>query len=1031
MKISFRKKSRSLIGIASLLLILFLTSTVTAQIVSVGGRVIDKESKATLPGVTVVLKGKTQGTVTDMDGKFQIQASATDQLIFSYIGYVSQTISLDGRTTIEVALAEEVKGLDEVVVIGYGTQKKSDLTGAVASIDAGDIKNVTVRGVDQALQGRVAGVQVTQNSGSPGSPITVRIRGIGTTDNSDPLYVVDGIAVGGIGFLNPNDIEKIDILKDASAAAIYGAAAANGVVLITTKQGKSGKAVVELNMSYGVQNMYHQYGVTNAEENQMLSLEAATNSRGKPDGSIYWDKTKKAPKEILYNTNWQDEIAQAAPIQNYHLSISGGNDNSQYNYSLGYFGQKGIIINSGFERVTARMNTRSKITDNLIFGTNTTFSNSKKDVSREADEYGPISQAIMMDPGTPVYDQENPQFIWASGPTNIVNPVRTLELTNDRIDGNQMVSNIFMEWDIMAGLKFKTIAGANINYSDRVIFNPTYTSSRADQQLTISNLEHQFHKSMSLSSENTLQYNKEFGKHNLTALLGYTVFDAKGSGNSVIGLGAPNDINMREFNAISDKSLTNARLGSSWQSKGISYLSRIIYSYADKYLLTASVRRDGSSKFGKANRFGTFPSASFGWKISNEEFMKDLIYISSLKLRAGWGSIGNNQIPDYAYTTLMSTAGNLAYSFGGIGTDGKRYIGSLPAGIANPEVHWEESVQKNIGVDASFFDNRISFTADYFIKNTMGMLLPVEVPAIVGILSNPIINAGNIENKGFEFEITHRKVEGDFTYSISANLTAIKNEVIELGTEGAYILDGNMKGIGSVSRTEAGHPIASFYGFKTDGIFQSQDEINSSATQNAKTAPGDVKFVDVNGDKKITDADQTYIGSPLPKFTYGGNLNCAYKGIDLAVFIQGSYGNQVYNGMAVMTSNNFNNYNKTMLERWTADNPSTTVPRVVLSDANNNARNSDRWVEDASYMRIKNIQLGYALPSSVLNAIKLQAVRIYIAADNLMTFTKYTGLDPEVGLSNREYGHGPLEIGLDRGNYPQARTLSAGLNITF
>jgi TonB-linked SusC/RagA family outer membrane protein len=1015
---------------AIFILLMALSFTVFGQDY-ITGKVADAKSNGTLPGVTVLVKGSTIGTVTDIDGNFKIKATGNDQLVFSFIGFISQTISISGRNHIEVLMAEDVKGLEEVVVIGYGTQKKSDLTGAVASIDAGDFKNVTVRGVDQALQGRVAGVQVTQNSGSPGSPISVRIRGIGTTDNSDPLYVVDGIAVGGIGFLNPNDIEKIDILKDASAAAIYGAAAANGVVLITTKQGKAGKTVVELNMSYGIQRMYRQYDVTNAEENQMLSIEAAMNSRGKPDGSIYWDKKTKAPKEIVYNTNWQDEISQVAAVQNYHLSISGGTENSQYNFSLGYFGQDGIIMNSGYDRITARMNTRSKITDKLTFGTNTTFSNTKKDVSREADEYGPISQAIMMDPGTPVYDQENPQFIWASGPTNIVNPVSTLELTIDRIDGNQMVSNVFLEWDIVSGLKFKSILGANVGYNDRIIFNPTYSSSRADQQLTTSSLEHQFNKNMSLSSENTLQYNKEFGKHNLTALLGYTVFDANGSGNSFIGQGAPNEVNMREFNAISDKSLTSARWGSSWQAKGISYLSRIIYAYNDKYLVTASIRRDGSSKFGKANRFGTFPSASFGWKISNEEFMKNLYYISSLKLRAGWGSIGNNQIPDYAYTTLMSTSGNLAYSFGGVGTDGKRYIGSLPAGIANPEVHWEESVQKNIGIDASFFENRLSFTADFFIKNTMGMLLPVQVPTIVGILSNPISNAGNIENKGLEFEVTHRKVEGDFTYSVSANLTAIKNMVLELGTEGAYITDGSMKGVGSVSRTEPGHPIASFYGFKTEGIFQSQDEINSSATQNAKTAPGDVRFEDLNGDMKITDADQTYIGSPLPKFTYGGNLNCAYKGIDLAIFIQGSYGNQVYNGMAVMTSNNFNNYNKTMLGRWTLESPSTTVPRVVLSDANNNARNSDRWVEDASYVRIKNIQLGYSIPTLVLKSINLKAVRIYIAADNLLTLTKYTGLDPEVGLSNREYGHGPLEIGLDRGNYPQARTLSAGLNITF
>lgn len=1026
-KLSFTKHLLCCLGIV--IGALFSSFCALAQNDKVTGLVLGDDQKP-IVGVNVYIEGTTIGTVTNSDGFYEIEVvENSTALVFSFIGYETQTIQLNGQKTINVTLETDTKDLDEVLVIGYGTTKKSDLTGSVGSIKSEVIKNLPVVNVDQAMQGRMSGVTVVQNSGSPGSGIMVRIRGIGTTGTPDPLYVVDGTTVDNINFLNPNDIASIEVLKDAAAAAIYGAAAANGVILVTTKQGTDRGTIIEFSSSIGVQNFQNPYELTTSNENAILNVEAWDNALGRPHRSPYWDPETSAPR--VYDTDgtdWQDEITQNAIIQNYHLGIRGGSKNSTYNISFGYDTQDGVIKNSGYEKITGRINLNNKLSDYLTFGTNLTFTNTKRSIIAESDEYGPISNAMLMDRATPVYDTDDEDHIWQSGPTVIFNPVAQLELTNDDDLSNNLFGNLFLEAEVLKGLKFKSIFGVDLNYSDRITYLPTYKMDRADQRRDKSELYHGFSKSQNLSSENTLTYTNSFKNHNLTALVGFSASHYKWSYNRGVGVDTPsNDLTDRHFDST-DPTLSSIT-GRTGQGKGVSAFGRIIYSFNNKYLFTGTVRRDGSSKFGSSYRYGIFPSASVGWKISEENFMKSIEAINNLKLRLSWGKIGNNNIPDYAYTTLVTTDNYLSYT---LGNTPAPFIGSAPLTAANPEIRWEESVQTNIGADLSLFENRITLTADYFRKNTKGMLLAVQVPAVVGLLKDPIQNAGDISNKGIELELSYRKMEGDFNYEISGNFTAIKNEVLDFGEDGAYEVSGFVQILGYTGRTEAGHPVGSFYGFKEEGIFQNWDEINTHAYQSTATAPGDVKFKDLNGDGVINDNDQTHIGSPFPAFTYGGNFACSYKNLDFSVFLQGSHGNEVYNVMEMLTSTNLYWYNKKVFDtRWTTENPSTEHPRVSSHDKNKNVRSSDRWVQDASYLRIKNIQLGYNIPISVNKNFFIKSCRFYVSAHNLLTFTKYSGLDPEVGLSNKDWGTSSIEIGVDRGNYPQTRIFTTGLNVTF
>jgi TonB-linked SusC/RagA family outer membrane protein len=1008
----------------NLLFVFLLLFVSTAYSFGDGRKLTGKVSDQAGPiiGATIAVKGTTTGTISDMNGDFSITVPTEEaELIVSFIGYITKVVPTKGQSSMNILLNEDVKGLDEVVVIGYGTQKKSDLTGAISSVSSDELKETAVLGVDQALQGRAAGVQVTANSGSPGSGITVRIRGTGTIDNSDPLYVVDGIAMGGINSINPGDIESIEILKDAGAAAIYGSAAANGVVLITTKKGKAGATRVEFNAYSGFESIIKKYGACDANQNALLQTEAFRNSKGKngTSGDNFWDKNTNSPKVYENSTDWQDAIYQQGKVQNYHLALNGGNEKTQFNFSLGYFDQKGIIKKSGIDRTTARLNIINKINDKITFGSNFSFSNTNRDIISEANEWGPITFAAMVYPSDSIYSNK-PGFQWGSSSNNARNPVALLDNLDDKSINNQLNGNLFVEIDLLKGLKFKSIFGADYGFFNEEIFNSSFKMEAADQGFSVSELKLFSNRNQSFSSENTLTYSTIFAeKHNLTALAGYTVFDSKYYWSSLSGKNTTdNTENMRVIDATPADTRTSA--GSRGEARGISYLGRLIYSYNDKYLLTASIRRDGSSKFGPAKRFGNFPSVTLGWKLSNEAFMKDIAFISSLKLRAGWGVIGNNQIGDYRFAVPVSeTMRTISYVFNDV-----VYNGAAPASTSNPEVSWEQSVQKNIAMDASFFDNSLSLTIDLFYKTTEGMLLQKGVPQIVGLVDNPTVNAGDIENKGIEFETSYKKKFGDFNFEIGANCTAIKNTVLDIGDAPIY---------GSIgSKTMAGYPVFSFFGYKAEGIFQNYVEINRHAFQANKTAPGDVMFKDLNGDGKITAVDQTFIGNPNPSLIYGANLATDYKNFDISIFLQGTYGNKILNYLNTFTTQFGYNYNTNMLNRWTPENPSNTVPRVVQSDLNDNKRFSSLFIEDGSYYRIKNIQLGYTLPAKVATSLKMQSCRVYISGDNLLTVTKYSGLDPEIGKTVRAWPESTkYEIGVDRGNYPQAKKFLIGLNITF
>jgi TonB-dependent starch-binding outer membrane protein SusC len=993
----------------------------------VSGKVSDYKDGTTLPGVNVVEKGTNTGTVTDINGNFTLTVSDPNATIrFTFIGYLEEEVLLDGRNIINVALSPSLEMLKEVVVIGYGTIRKSDLTGSVSSVSGEDISRLPVLNVGQAMQGRAAGVQISSNSGSPGSPLRVSIRGVGTVGNNEPLYVVDGIPIDNIGFLNPNDIASIEILKDASAAAIYGSRAANGVVMITTKRGKSGsKSQITYSAYYGVQNPYKRYDVLNTMELAELHLEAfPANQKGR---SVYFERAFD-PETMTFNfaklgvgTDWQSELLrQNAPMQSHNLSISGGSESGTYLLSFGYFGQDGIMKTTNAERYNLRLNSDYNVNSRLKTGISMALTSSNRFGQRENDKDGPLTQAMGMDPFVKVYDERD-EFIWATGPIGF-NPIASLTVNNydGRQISNQIVGGVHGIYEITRHLQFKATYNTNMNFLDRDIFFPTYNMDRADHQRDISQLEKHTDRLQSWSQENTLTYSREFNKHNVTALVGYSNYYTKWTTNRGIVSGTFNDD--PEFQHFSSAENVLLLRGQFTENTMTSYLSRVIYSYDDRLLLTASMRRDGSSKFGKDNKFGNFPSFSAGYKLSNHSFISQYSFIDMLKLRAGWGRIGNDQIPINAFTTTINPTQFYRYVFGDA-----IYQGAGPLRAGNSSLKWETSEQTNFGVDLALWGSRLQLTADYFTKITRDFLLNSPVPFMAGSMLYPWINAGKIQNKGIELFLSYRKLQGDFTYEVSGNFTAIKNKVLELNAENAPLVHGDF------NRSAVGEELGHFFGWEMIGIFQTTEEIAGHAFQNQRTAPGDVKFKDQNGDGVIDIHDRVVIGSFLPDYTYGLNITLGYKSFDLITFLQGSQGNDVYNALKEQTSRGGrDNMNRENLNRWTGPGTSNTVPRVIYTDGNQNNRISSRFVEDASYLRVKNLQFGYTLPKNVSSRFQVDRLRIYMAANNLYTFTNYSGLDPEVGGDNLHYASSDrLVMGVDRGNYPQARSFLFGVELNF
>ncbi len=1015
-----------------------------AQDVTVNGMIND-ESGMPIPGATIVLKGTAKSVASDFDGKFQIQAPSNGILTVTFIGYTTVNETVNGRTKILIQLKPESQSLNEVVVVGYGTQKKSVVTGAISSIKASDLKDLPITRVEQSLQGRVSGLTIAANSGQPGSSATIRVRGITTFGNNEPLWVVDGVVVdaGGIGFLNQSDIASIEVLKDAASQAIYGARAATGVILVTTKKGKSGKLSVNYNGYSGVSKAARKLDLLNGEQYATLineSLVAGGNS-------IRFTN----PESFGKGSDWQDAIFNnSAQRVGHELSLSGGNDVSTFYASFGLLDQEGIVTTdiSNYTRKNIRLNSTHKITKGVTFGQTLGYSRENNvGLGNTNSEFGgPLSSAINLDPITPIvetdpvrangapYSNQNGIFRDANGNPYGISPWVTQEMSNPlaytqtRLGNygwsDNFVGNAYLEIEPISGLKFRSTLGGKLAYWGYESFTPvTYLNSTFIIQQN--NLSRGTNKGFGWNIENIVSYSKQLIDHNFSILVGQGSYvDNITSGTNVTYNNLPvSSYKDASFNYSipSEQIIASAYTGT--EHIVTSLFSRLNYDFKEKYLLTGIIRRDGSSRFGSNNKYGTFPSFSLGWVASKEDFWKENNIVTQLKFRGGYGVTGNDAIGDFRY--LATIGGGRNYT---IGNSGSVTIGNSPNAPSNPDLKWEETSQSNIGFDATLFQN-FNFSMDWYIKKTTGILQNVVLPGYIGSTGNPVGNIADMENTGLDFELGYRKKVGGLNIAVNANLSYLENEVTYLGN-GIQFLSGGQTVQSStypITRVEVGHAYNAFYGFKTQGIFQNEAEIaaytNTSGgliQPNAK--PGDFRWQDINGDGSISADDRTYIGTPIPKYTYGLTVNLDYKNFDLLVFGQGAAGNQIYQGLRRLDIANAN-YQTAALGRWTGEGSSNTYPRLTSNDSNKNFNNpSDFYLEDGDYLRIKTIQFGYSLPSDVIKKVGLSRTRIYLTGENLFTFTKYTGYDPEIGGS---------VMGIDRGFYPQAKTFMLGVNLQF
>jgi TonB-linked SusC/RagA family outer membrane protein len=1009
------------------------------------GQVIDSNNMP-LPGVSVVIKGTTVGTITDFDGNYSLNTELSDSkvLVFSYIGFKTQEIIVDGKSVINVLMEEDTSLLDEVVVVGYGTQKKSVVTGAISGLKQTELEDLPITRVEQTLQGRVSGVTIAATSGQPGSNSTVRVRGITTLGFNEPLWVVDGVVVdsGGIGFLNQSDIESVEVLKDAASQAIYGARAAAGVILITTKKGKSGKLSVNVNSYTGVSSASRQLDLLNAREYATLLNEKYVNG----GGTIQITD----PSSLGEGTDWQSVIFNNSAMRSQHeLSLSGGNDVSKFYASFGYNKQEGIVMSdiSNYTRKNIRLNSTHEISDKLRFGQTLGYSNEKNvGIGNTNSEFGgPLSSAINLDPTTPIVETD-PVFagqapytnegIWRDingnpyGISNFVaqemsNPLayQKTRLGNYGWSDN-FVGNTFVEYEPIEGLKLRSTVGAKLAYWGYKSFTPV-SYLNAATIVNQNNISRGTNRGLGWNLENTISYSKKIKDHNFSILLGQGVYaDNITFGESVTYYDIPVDnYSDASFNFSVPQEQINASSYEGVEHRVTSLFSRLTYDFDEKYLLTAIFRRDGSSRFGSNNKFGFFPSFSAGWVPSREEFWNDNDVVNQLKIRGGFGVTGSDNIGDFQY--LSTIGGGRNYT---IGNPGSIVIGNSPNAPSNPDLKWEETSQLNIGFDTRLF-NDISLSFDWYKKTTTGILQNIAIPGYVGAIGDPVGNIADMDNIGYDIELGYNKSFGEFDLSFNGNVSYVENEVTHLGngvdflSGGASIQSTNFP----ITRTQIGQPVNSFYGFKTNGIFQNQAEIDNYVSSNGtiiqpNAQPGDFKWFDMDDDGDIDSDDRGFLGSSLPKFTFGFSLNLDYKNFDFFMFCQGASGNKIFQGLRRLDIVNAN-YQTAALGRWVGEGTSNTHPRLTTNDTNNNFSNpSDFYLEDGDYLRLKTIQIGYSLPESVLDKLGIDKLRVYYTAENLLTFTKYSGYDPEIG--------GGI-FGIDRGYYPQAVTNQLGINLQF
>lgn len=980
-----------------------------AQTKKITGKVVSGEDGKPIPGVTIELLPSHNGTQTDTEGSFSVASNSDTAIVASSVGFAKQQLRIGDATSFTLTLSHVKNVLEDVVVVGYGTQKKRDLTGSVSSISGKEIKSLPVANAGEAMQGRAAGVQVI-SSGAPGSNVAFRIRGVGTINNSDPLLVIDGIPSDApLNTISPDDIASIEVLKDASAAAIYGSRGANGVIIITTKRGNNNASHLELKAFAGMQKATSMVPLLDATQFASLHNEMMANN-GQPQNPAYAN-----PPSLGKGTDWMDALFSPAPIQNYSLSYYGGSGKSNYYVSGGVLDQKGIVLNTSYRRYTIQFNSESQVLDWLKFGNNLTLNHDQK----KSGDYD-IRNTMAALPVQPIY---NPDGTY-SGPVgqsswygDINNPIGKATINQNQTLGYNVLGNIFAEVKLFKDLKFKTTGGVQALFWDSRSWQPKYNWVPIPNPL--SSLTQQSNKSLTWLWDNYFTYDKTFaGLHHLTVLAGTSAQNNRYDWLSATGKDFASDHTQQMTNSNPATQTANGD-ASEWAL--MSFIGRVNYAYNDKYLLTATLRRDGSSRFGENNRWGWFPSASFAWRVSNEKFFHSDV-ISDLKFRVGYGITGNQNIGNYSFASVLQTVN---YNF-----NGQLVNAVVPQMIPNPNVKWENVAQANIGVDFGLLRGRIAVTADAYVKNTTDMLVPMSVPISTGYsdILVPYINAGKVQNKGVELTINSQNIRGTFEWNTSFNISYNQNKIVSLNDSVPMFASFGGGLNQNTTIQNAGHPINSFYGFVTNGIFQTQAEVDKYASQIPgadpfnRTSPGDIKFRDLDNSGKIDDNDRTYIGNPNPSFIFAMNNTFAWKGIDLSIFLQGVSGNQIFNanrvyqeGMAVAQ-----NQTTAVLDRWTGEGTSNTMPRAVFNDPNKNTRVSDRFVEDGSYLRIKNITLGYTLPKAISQKAKMSTARIYLSCQNLYTFTKYSGFDPEVAAS-----------GIDYNLYPVTRTISAGINLVF
>lgn len=973
-----------------------------AQQITVQGVVKDQTGE-TVIGASVMEKGTTNGTITGIDGDFSLNMSPNGTLVVSFVGYKTQEVQVKGQKQLQVVLSEDAEMLDEVVVIGYGTMKKSDLTGAVSSIGNKDIKDSPVSNLGQAIQGKISGVQIV-DAGKPGDNVSIKIRGLGSINNCDPLVVIDGVPTDlGLSSLNMADVERLDVLKDASATAIYGSRGANGVVMITTKRGTEGKGKLAVSANYSFQNATNVPSLLNAAQYAELSNDMMVNSGRNPNPE--WAN----PSELGAGTDWMDELLRTGVMQNYTVSYSGGNEKSHYYVSGGFLDQSGIVKSVNYRRFTFQSNSDAQVLKWLKFSNNITFSADTK----KSGSYN-IGDALK---ALPIYPVKNENGSW-SGPDgnsewygSTRNPIGPTELNKSQTDGYNFLANLTAELTFTKWLKFKSTFGYDAkfwfidNFTPKYNWKPTPTEETSRYKSD--------NKSFTYLWDNYFLFDHTFAeKHRVGLMAGMSA-----QWNTNDYLNAQKNVFMFDnVHEMDNGEEMYAIGGNETEWALLSYMARVNYSYEDRYLLTATIRRDGSSRFGKKHRWGTFPSVSVAWRASQEKWFPKNDYINDLKVRAGYGVTGSQaSVGNYSYLASYNTS---VYPFGISSGNQTALVSST---LANPYIHWEEVAQTNIGFDASLFNSRVMFSFDAYLKETRDMLVKASIPITSGFedTTTTYTNAGKVRNQGIEMSLHTINLTGELGWETNLTATYNKNKIKDLNSDVPYYI--NQINNSYVTMLAKDYPINVFYGYVTDGIFQNQSEVNTHAVQPG-AEPGDIRFRDLNNDGVINDSDRTVIGNPNPSWLFSMNNSLSYKGFELSVFLQGIAGNKIYNANNIDNTGMAAAYNQTtdVLKRWQGEGTSNSMPRAVFGDPNQNTRVSDRFVENGSYLRLKNITLSYTFPKQWLQKAQIENARLSLSCENVATITGYSGFDPEVGIN-----------GIDQNRYPISRTFSLGLNFNF